>query len=457
MKFRELFFNKIFTLRNLFFLGNFLLLFLFLAVLAQDSFREWKPFQKAYKRLEAERIRGLMARTGNADALEAELKMVRSQPVMVRQILAVDLKRVDRCTTCHLGYDTIVNPSLVNDHKAHPYAAPANAVHAAHPFDKYGCAVCHEGQGLATTFVDAGHMPRSPAQRAAWEAGYRWKTVEFWQDPMLAGSLVYASCSKCHEDLPDVPGIGIVRDGKELAFRTGCVGCHQIRGEGGPLAPDLALETSVKPVARIDFGYAVSRGLISRDDRSLENWIRLHFATHPAVLTPGDPEGKLSPDPRQPQPVAPSAMPYFGFNKEQAESLVAYVLSLKREESIPHSYRAAPAGKPEPRFAGAEAHGRYVYLKYGCAGCHGENADRGIPIYNKLGGRAPDLVKVAGTYTPEELARKIQEGVNPEAKEDESGPTPPIYMPAFKERIKGKELADLVTYLFSVGEKLEDW
>jgi mono/diheme cytochrome c family protein len=458
MSFKETFFNKIFTLRRLFFLFNFAVLFLFAYALAKDLFREWKPYQKMYYKLEQKRIKDLMSKANpeTQTAFKDELRHAQSHPLEIKQILAADLHRVDRCMTCHVGYDSISNPSLTNDFKEHPFAAPKNEIHAKHPFEKYGCTVCHEGQGLATTFTDAAHMPKNDEQKMEWKKKHDWHVIEFWETPMHAGPLIYASCSKCHEAHPQVPGMEIVKKGQKLSFENGCVGCHQIRGEGGTIAPDLADETSVKPLARIDFGYAVSEGLITPEERTLENWIRLHFATAPSIVTPGDPEGHLSPDPKNPQPVAPSGMPYFGFNKEETEALTAYVMSLKRE-SIPYTYRIPAPKEPEPKFASAIAHGRYVFQKYGCVACHGKDANSGIPVFNKQGGRAPDLVKVVGTYTKEELIKRIQTGVNPLVKENENGPTPPIYMPSFKDRIKGQELENLVAYLFSIAEKTEEW
>ena len=459
MKLKEFFFNKLFSLRNLFYLGNFLALGFFLVVLYKDQFREWKPYQAQYKKLEIESINMRLKGADDKvkEALMDELKAARRRPQEIKQIMAVDIHRVDRCATCHLGYDSLVNPSLVNDFTEHPYAAPANKVHAAHPFEKYGCTVCHDGQGLATTFNDAGHMPKSPEQKEAWEKKRGWEVIEYWEEPMKAGPLVYATCSKCHEARPDVPGMDIVNKGSQLFFENGCIGCHQINGEGGPIAPDLAVETSVKPVTRIDFGPAVAAGLITRRERTLENWIRLHFSTNPAVINPGDPEGHLSADPKHPQPVAPTAMPNFGFNHDEAESLTAYVMSLKEEKEIPYSFRVTAPKEPEPQFASAAQHGRYVFQRYGCVACHGKDANSGIPAFNRQGARVPDLVKTAGTFTREELVKKIQVGVNPEAKEDESGPTPPLYMPPFKDKIKGREMENLVTYLFSIAEKQEAW
>ncbi|MBI2915363.1 MAG: c-type cytochrome [Elusimicrobia bacterium] len=429
---------------------------MFLYAVLKDVQREWKDYQKEYKRLEISKIKEKMNRGESKDILKDLLRSVRRRPLEIKQILATDLKRVDRCLTCHVGYDGLTNASLINGFTEHPFAAPKNKIHDKHPFDKYGCAICHEGQGLATTFVGAGHMPKDEAQKSEWKKKHKWHVVEFWEQPMKAGPLIYASCNKCHESHPDVEGMEIVKKGQQIFRESGCIGCHQVRGEGGTIAPDLAEETSVKPLTRIDFGHAVTSGLITKEERTLENWIRLHFTTAPTALTPGDPEGHLSPDSKNPQPVAPTGMPYFGFTREESESLVAYVTSLKKE-MIPYTYRIPAAKTPEPQFASSTAHGRYVFQKYGCGGCHGKNADSGIPVFNKQGGRAPDLVKTVGTFTRAELVKKIQEGVNPEEKEDIRGPTPPIYMPSFKDRIIGSEMENLVTYLQSIAVKDEVW
>lgn len=457
-EFRELWFNKLFTLRNLFFIFNFLVLGLFLFAMAKDFFREWKPYQSKYKKMEIARIKGAMEKSPEVkEAMAEELKHAKSRSTEIKQIQAVDLKRVDRCITCHIGYDSFSNPTLVNEYTEHPYAAPKNPIHAMHAPEKFGCTVCHEGQGLATDFVQAGHMPKSEEQKAEWKEKHDWQVAHYWENPMKAGPLVYSSCYKCHEAHPNVPGVEIVKKGKQLAWENGCVGCHMIRGEGGSIAPDLAEETSVKPLTRIDFGPAILAGVLPRDERTLENWIRLHFATNPAVIVPGDPHGHLSANPLKPVPVAPTAMPYFGFNKEETEALVAYVMSLKSEKTIPYTYRKFAPKEPEPVFYSNIQHGRYVFQKYGCVSCHGKDANSGIKVYNRQGERVPDLVKTVGTFTHDELVEKIQKGVNPEAKEDENGPTPPLYMPSFKEKIKGEEMEHLVQYLLSIAEKQESW
>lgn len=67
----------------------------------------------------------------------------------VRQIWNPELGLVDRCVTCHLGYEWggILPTSLEQPLAPHP-ALPFMKYH---PFDRFGCTTCHAGQGWATT------------------------------------------------------------------------------------------------------------------------------------------------------------------------------------------------------------------------------------------------------------------------------------------------------------------
>ncbi len=167
---------------------------------------------------------------------------------------------------------------------------------------------------------------------------------------------------------------------------------------------------------------------------------------------PGDPRA-LHND----EPVAPSGMPFFDLSEADADALTAYVLGLSRSDRIPVEYLVPSPARPEPTFASAVQRGRYVYEKYGCAACHGPDAKGGIRNYNYENEVEPDLTKTMGTFTREELKEKIQKGVPVVGKKDPQGPTPPLYMPGWKDKIKGQELEDLVTYLHSIAEKVEEW
>jgi mono/diheme cytochrome c family protein len=215
-----------------------------------------------------------------------------------------------------------------------------------------------------------------------------------------------------------------------------------VGGEGGPISVDLKSETSAKPLSRIDFSYT---GL-PHEQWTLATWIRLHFVQDPAIAVPGDPHAKVNTE-----PIPPSGMPPFLMNDKDADALTAFVLGLNRN-GIPPAYMQLEAAPKEPAMAAGAQHGRFVYEKYGCAGCHGPSAQGGVRNYNYQYDVTPNLRRAVSTYSREELKDKIAHGVPFIAKLDPKGPNPPFYMPAWKDKIKGQELEDLVTYLYSIKE-----
>ena len=133
----------------------------------------------------------------------------------VLQLVVPGLDAVDRCTTCHAG-STSPDPL--------PSAPAVLAPHpdfdtllGNHPPERFGCVVCHRGQGAALTEQTA----------HASERGY-------WPDPMLPGSYAQASCLGCHPDDEDLPGAPLLSRGRALFVQLGCDDCHLagIDGEG---------------------------------------------------------------------------------------------------------------------------------------------------------------------------------------------------------------------------------
>ena len=99
----------------------------------------------------------------------------------VHQVMLTGLQRVDRCTTCHLGVD---DPTMKD--APEPYRYHANL--GPHIPSKFGCTICHGGQGLATDKENA-HG-----------------SVAFWPNPLLSPTMFAlpavdatkrATCRKC--------------------------------------------------------------------------------------------------------------------------------------------------------------------------------------------------------------------------------------------------------------------
>jgi mono/diheme cytochrome c family protein len=101
--------------------------------------------------------------------------------------------------------------------------------------------------------------------------------------------------------------------------------------------------------------------------------------------------------------------------------------------------------------------GLKVFQEYGCIVCHGEGANHGAHNINaQTGQQIPSLIHVEDSYTKDELIAKIRNGVPVVAKLDTNGPTPPLYMPSFKNLLTDRQIEDLIDYLYSLKPKGED-
>jgi cytochrome c2 len=237
---------------------------LFFAALWRDYDREWKHHQQAFFSLE-----GRKARTAR------EEEAVRGRRYELIQVPVAGTTRIDRCVTCHMGVEDPRFADASQPFRTHPEIPR-------HPFEKFGCTVCHGGQDMATTTRDAHGR------------------VEFWEEPLLTGEYLQASCGGCHLGA-DLPGAPVLTQGRLLYAQRGCVACHRIRGVGGVAGPDLTFV-----------------GGRRRDP----GWHLRHFR---------DPQGA----------VPGSAMPPFRHLPEaELKALTVYMLSLRQ---MPSALLAGPA------------------------------------------------------------------------------------------------------------------
>jgi len=430
----------------------------------RDEYRPWKEYQRRFIREEIRRA-----------ATPDQRVLAQNTLVQIRQILLPELNRVDRCTTCHLAVE---DPS----YGGYPQPLAYHPQHDQHPFDKFGCTICHRGQGRATSAVDAHGA------------------VAHWNEPMLPLKYIQASCGQCHAAADNPAAPELVR-GAQLFETVGCRGCHKLDGVGGNIGPELDRVGA----------------------RRSPDWLRQHFLA-PAAVTPGSgmpPQkfaeadieaivlfmlsqtgaslpgfyasmkvipsasegqrlfqqkgcigchsvggqgGKVGPalddvglrrSPewmmqhfRDPQTVSPgSVMPRFGFTEAEARALTDFLLRL-RDQKVALSI---------PALMGPVERGREIYSKYGCAGCHGPEGKGGVPNPNaKTAEQVPGLTYVADGYTKAELKKLILRGQREIVPLDPRRPAPPLYMPAWGSTIKDPEADDLVAYLFSLKPKGED-
>jgi mono/diheme cytochrome c family protein len=95
--------------------------------------------------------------------------------------------------------------------------------------------------------------------------------------------------------------------------------------------------------------------------------------------------------------------------------------------------------------------GAQLYQKYSCVACHGAAGVGGVYNANaQTGGMINGVRFVAETYSKEDLAKKILDGVPVVPKADPNGPNPPLAMPSYRGIVGFEEMQPLVNYLFSL-------
>ncbi len=269
----------------------------------KEETAEWKGYQATYYKKLAEV-------TGNPE--------IANNPIKVKQIWDKNLNRADRCTTCHAGID---NPAFENEpqpYTTHPNFKDSGYI-SKHAFEKFGCTICHEGNGQAVTVAATHgvvkHLDRQP----------------------LSTPYVQASCTKCHYELHvkeiNWPEADVLMKGKDLAYELGCGACHAIRqfGTNAPLAPELSNMGSKTELA---FTLVHDFAHIESEDHITRVWEYEHFLD-PQKIVPGTPD---APDPKD--RTSPTIMPNYDLTEEEAVALTVFVLSLRdpEVENIPAQY-----------------------------------------------------------------------------------------------------------------------
>ncbi|MBI4585933.1 MAG: c-type cytochrome [Planctomycetes bacterium] len=318
-----------------------------LALLASVAYREnfhgeWRGAQ--------ERYRERLLKTASDDHARRAAASFEVEP---KQLFLPDLASIDRCTTCHLGVE---NPGMEKEEQ--PLRTHPGSLLAYHPLEKFGCTVCHQGQGRAV----------------AKEQAHGWRedktATPHVEKPLLRREAIYTSCGKCHYETDlfggaedfyaageqkaggsrgkfpiekstlelALPGAESLEAGKRLAAGSGCLGCHKYRGRGGVLGPDI---TYVGDKTIHDFDFRRVKG-----ERTVEQWLYEHFML-PGEISPG------------------TVMPNLDLKPGEARQLAIYMLSLHRK-SAPASHRPRPPARAEER----PLDGETLYNLF-CSSCHG--------------------------------------------------------------------------------------
>lgn len=290
---------------------------------ASDRAHNWRGYQSRFRTQ-------VVAKFGADKA--------RTVPGGVQQIWVPGLRRADRCVTCHQatawkGFEAAEEPF-----RTHP-VDPLRL----HPVEKFGCTVCHGGQGWAVDTAEA------HGEVAHWEEPLLSRSLgESYSLATSRNALLQMNCNICHRYDRETRGADAINLAKRLVEEKGCRACHTINNRGGHIGPDL---TRVGEKAPEQYDYTRLSGQNTA------------FAWHVAHL-------------KNPKYVSPdTVMPAFEFTTEQAQAIAMLVLSW-RQVDLPAAYlHGAPrADTPTPEQAAAEERMRTGpggwFVQTGCFVCH---------------------------------------------------------------------------------------
>ncbi|MBZ5500010.1 MAG: c-type cytochrome [Acidobacteriia bacterium] len=341
------------------------------AAVRENFLAEWQTIQKSYRNLLREKATDKRGR-----------ELLAAFRIELRQVSLPQFGTVDRCVTCHLGID---DPRMAGARR--PFAAHSGAILDRHPADRFGCTVCHHGQGAATGFNEA-------------------KAEDvYWDYPLLPPDLTESTCVTCHDParLPELQVSRLIL-GMKLYQQKSCGSCHKLGGRGGMLGPALDNE-GAKTRHQL-----VMTGL--KPPHTTWRWHQAHFNDPGAVI-------------------AGSQMKNPTVTDGEALALTVYMLSL-RQRDVPESYLAPDKIEQKSRALHPPLlAGEQVYRQY-CFACHGEGtygrwdktfkrfvpAIRGVsllatatPLYletniakGRQGTQMPAWEAQAGGLQPEEIA-----------------------------------------------------
>lgn len=314
--------------------------------------------------------------------------------------------RVDRCTSCHSAIDKPGFEDQPNPWKTHPQR---DLYLTKHPYDKYACTPCHNGDGPAVNSPEAAHASHVDPDGEIHAKHLREDYQLFRHEKMQT------NCIKCHTGVEGLEGADIGARGEKLFVELGCHGCHLAEGYED-LSKDGGTSTVGPSLRRI--GAKVDRGWLVR-------WI-----TNPHEFRPR------------------TRMPNFMYTSYPAQKdypmqLAAYLLSTSKAAS--DEWLAANPPVAVDAYPDLVKQGRELMDQLGCRGCHALAPDE---VAGQLGANkdiAPNLSRIAEKTDARWIYHWIK---NPR------GYSHVARMPSL--RLSDDEARAITAYLMTLGQKEPD-
>ncbi len=314
------------------------------------------------------------------------LKIQYDWPKGLKQQLGMaNVDRVDRCRSCHVNIADFGAGNVCsypdgdgqNGTYAQPFSGHPNpdlfvTAQSPHSMEKFGCTICHEGDGSGTSFQNAEHAPTNPAQAAEWEEKNHWHSNHFWEFPMFPKHLAEATCLRCHHNVTELAqsdkfgnSAPKVVEGHQIISQYGCYGCHEINGYDNKKAigPDLRLEPNTpEQAAKLAADPNATAGSMRKPGQSLRY---IGHKTTPEFIA------SWVQDPQAFRPT--TKMPKFFGNTNQDDHL-AHMLQPVELEAI-SAYLVAKTQKfdlsvPKAEYVPNAERGKQLFSRRGCMACH---------------------------------------------------------------------------------------
>jgi mono/diheme cytochrome c family protein len=323
-------------------------------------------------------------------------------PNVVDDVNFIRVPKMDRCQTCHLAIDKKGYEKYPQPFTTHPDLETFLGGNSAHPIDRVGCTVCHEGMGQSVSFRDAAHAPGDAKQQEEWEKKYGWEQPHLWDYPMLPTKMTDASCAKCHKQQVYVPKAERLDIAYATYERAGCYACHKTKG----------FDTNIRKPGPI---------LTRIDSKLTQDWVKNWI--------------------RNPRAVKQTTwMPRFFYNSNNSSPEDA--VRNETEIAAIAGYLFANTEKYEPAVKnpphGDAKNGELIVKSIGCQGCHvvGEGKRSEVGPRRTFG---QPLENIGNKTTYEWIYNWVR---------DPKHYSPATYMPNL--RLTDAQVADVATYLVSL-------
>jgi len=412
------------------------------------------------------------------DGFNSHLKVVQDWLPGLSQTLGMTkIARFDRCRTCHQNIDRTAagnvaafpagHPSkdevdawVAENKYPQPYSTHPNhdlfcTASSPHPVAKFGCTICHDGQGSGTSFGNAEHTPNDPHLAGVWHDEHGYHPNHFWEYPMQPERFAESTCVKCHHDMTELahsPKFGNsapkVTRGYQLVKEYGCFGCHEIHGTdaGARIGPDLRLEPqTAEEAARIASDPSQVAGKMRKVGPSLRHIGEKTNASWIEYWT--EIPSRYRPSTKMPQ--------FFNLSNQNDELAQKYeaaelagIAKVLLETSEPLDLL-----KPSESYQANAERGKQFFTEKGCLACHQHSAVPGTTA--TFGPNISDIhQKVKRNADNAEFSNWLYSWIREPDRYHAKTKMPNLYLEAYKDADGTTEIdpaADITAFLLSQG------